>query len=247
VISDVATSGPIARFGFQEGDQIVSINGQRITTEREFIDLLVSPQIQNQRVQIVVWRDDQRVPVWVEPWVLMQSESSTYAQADPLEPLGIVLDDRYQTPVVWKVTTQSPAYYSGIRSGDVIVAWNRQYVSDHQDLINLVQQTQANEFPVQISRNRQLRVVTLEVDGQGRTALRPTYDQASSTTDGAGTYSQGTFYQQRTYTQPGTTYVQPGSMYVQPGATYSQPGYSQPGTYNQPQGRPALLPRLRGR
>jgi hypothetical protein len=196
---------------------------------------LVSPEIQNRRVQVIVWRNDQRVPIWIEPWVLIQSDSAAYAQADPLEPLGIVLDDRYQSPVVWKVVAQSAAYYAGIRAGDVIVAWNRQYVSDHQDLINLAQQTQANEFPVQISRNRQLRTVMLELDGQTRTALRPMYDQA---------VQPGTYYEQRTYTQPGATYVQPGPTYVQPGMRYTQPG-----TYGPPlmPGRPAILPRFRGR
>jgi len=280
VISDIGSSGPITRFGFREGDQIISVNNTRVSSEPQFIQSLTSPQFQNQRVQVWVWRNGQQVPVWVEPWAFLQTSSSSYAQSDTLEQLGVVLDDRYQSPVVWKVLPRSPAYYAGIRSNDVIMAWNGQHVSDSQELESLAQDTRESEIPVQLSRNRQLRQVTLETDGsESRTAFRPDYDESYGTTDATGAPQSGasygtparsgTYYQQRTYTQPGTTYVQPGTTYVQPGTTYVQPGtsYSQPGTtYTQPgttyvrpgstyvqpqdgfqQNRPAILPRLRGR
>jgi C-terminal processing protease CtpA/Prc len=279
VISDIASSGPITRFGFREGDQIISVNNTRVSSEPQFIQLLTSPQFQNQRVQVWVWRNGQQVPVWVEPWALLQSSSSGYAQADALEQFGLVLDDRYQSPVVWKVLPRSPAHYAGIRSSDVIMAWNGQHVSDSQELESLAQDTRESEIPVQLSRNRQLRQVTLEMDdSQSRTAFRPEYE-SYGTTDAIGapqsggsyttpTRQSGTYYEQRTYTQPGTwvqpgtTYVQPGTTYVQPGTSYVQPGttYAQPGTtyvrpggtYVQPQdgfqqNRPNILPRLRGR
>jgi hypothetical protein len=220
-------------------------------------------------VQVMVWRQGRQVPVWVEPWVLVQSSSSGYAQSDPLEPLGIVLDDRYQMPVVWKVLPRTPAYYAGVRSGDVIVAWSGQHINDPQDLIGMVHDAQQDQVQLQVSRNRQLRQLTLDLDGQTRTALRPGHDQSYGTTDTTDGYSYGTTrIQSGTYVQPGTTiqgqtYVQPGA-YGQAGATFTQPGvygqtgtsygqtgtmYSQPGggTYGQPAARPNLLPRLRGR
>lgn len=257
VVSDIASSGPISQSGFREGDQILSVNGNRVASEQQFLNLLTSPQFINQRAQVLVWRNGQQVPLWVEPWTLTQHTGSTSAQSDPLEPFGIVLDDRYQSPVVWKVQPQSPAYYAGIRGNDVIVAWNGQHVNDPQELTQVAEQTQQNEIPVQISRNRQLRNVTLEMEGQTRTALRPSYQESYDTSGGATQqgYSQQTFQQgyaqpqtfQQGYTQ-GQTFVQPGTTYAQPGTTYVQP---QGGTYVQPQGtqqnRPGILPWLRGR
>src|SRR5207237_10752997 len=146
----------------------------------------------NQRLPVMVWRNGQQTPVWVEPWLLTQhyQQSSGYAQADALEPYGIVLDDRYQAPVVWKVTPRSPAYYAGIRGNDVIVAWNNQHVNDPDELTNAVEQTDRSEIPVQISRNRQLRNLTLEADST-RTALRPNYDQSyDGTTTKQGRYTE---------------------------------------------------------
>ena len=130
IISDISSSGPITRFGFREGDRIISVNGTRVSSEQQFIEYLLSPRYANQRVQVVVWRNNQQVPIWVEPWVLVQEDSSSTAQVDPLETYGVILDDRYQYPVVWKVLPRTPAYYAGIRAGDVIVAWSGQHVSD---------------------------------------------------------------------------------------------------------------------
>jgi len=270
VISDVSSSGPISRAGFREGDQVVSVNGSRVASEQQFLTALASPQIQNQRVQVLVARNGQQVPLWVEPWSVMQSSSSGYAQNDPLEQFGLVLDDRYQFPVVWKVTPRSPAYYAGIRNNDVIVTWNGQHVSHPQDLHQVAQQTQANEIPVQISRNRQLRQVTLEAD-QARTALRPNYDQSDDSQganqgyqqdqqsgyqpQGAGQqtggYSQQAGYQQGGY-QEQPAYQQ-GSYQQQPayqGGYQQQPTYQQgqSGTYQQNTNQGGVLfPRLRGR
>jgi len=230
----------------------MSVNGQRVASDQQFISTLMSPQVANQRVPVMVWRNGQQVPVYVEPWVLtqgLQGSGSGYAQANALEQYGIVLDDRYQAPVVWKVTPRSSAYYAGIRGNDVIVAWNNQHVNDPEELSNVVNQTDRSEIPVQISRNRQLRNLTLEADGQARTALRPTYDQsydASPQQGGYGqqqstegytqpqTYQQGQGYQQSGY-QQGQTYQQ--------GYTQPQQGYQQQGAYQQ--NRSGILPRLR--
>jgi len=204
-------------------------------------------------VQVLVWRNGQQVPVWVQPWTLIQTHSGAYAQADALQPYGIVLDDRYSSPVVWKVQPQSPAHYAGIRSNDIIVAWNGQHVNDPQELEHVAQQTQQSEIPVQLSRNRQLREVTLEADGQTRTALRPNYEESSQqqTFQQEG-YAQPQTFQQGGYTQGQTLhqgYAQPQTFqqggytqgqtfqqgYAQP-QTYQQSGYVQPGTtYTQPQ------------
>jgi C-terminal processing protease CtpA/Prc len=247
VISDVASSGAISRAGFREGDHIVSINGARVSSEQQFLNALMSPQIQNQRVQILVWRNSQQVPLWIEPWAVLHTASSSQEQSNALEQLGLVMDDRYQFPVVWRVTPRSPAYYAGIRTNDVIVTWNGQHVRHPQDLDQVAEQTEASEIPVQISRNRQLRQVVLETDGQTRTALRPNYDQEQY--DNRGTnqngYQQGQgAYQQGAYQQGQQPGVQQG--YYQQGN--NQQGTGQQGTYQQNMNQgPGLFPRLRGR
>jgi predicted metalloprotease with PDZ domain len=255
VISDIASSGPITRFGFREGDRIISVNGTRVSSEQQFVQYLVSPRVMNQRVQVIVWRNNQQVPIWVEPWVLVQE--TTVAQTDPLETYGVVLDDRYSYPVVWRVLPRSPAYYAGIRSGDVIVAWSGQYVYNPDDLVTLAQQQSGEEIAVQVSRNRQLRQLTLDAsDSQSsRTALRPDFDQQSfdsqtqtdtrwqqqGTIQGGYGQRSGTQLQGGTYGQTTTGFgQQSGAYYGTQGAgisgqagAYGQTGYGQTGAYGQ--------------
>ena len=95
VISDISSSGAITRFGFREGDQILSVNGWRVSDERQFIEYLFDPQFRNQRVDVVVWRGGRQTTIYVQPSLLIQEYTSASSQSDPLEEYGLVLDDRY--------------------------------------------------------------------------------------------------------------------------------------------------------
>jgi C-terminal processing protease CtpA/Prc len=177
IISDIGTNSAITRFGFREGDRILAVNGWRVANESQFVEYLFDPQLRNQRVEVIAWRNGQQVPIWVEPWVLVQEY--TTVQADPLEQYGLVLDDRYQDYiVVWKVLPRSPAFYAGIRPGDVIVSWSGRHINRPQEFVTLVQQGNwSGPIDLQVSRNRQLRALQLDM-GQvsARTALRPNLD-----------------------------------------------------------------------
>src|SRR6185295_10657071 len=59
VIADVATQGPIAKLGFQEGDRIVSVAGRNITRQADFIPYLYSSNVAGGRVPIVINRAGQ--------------------------------------------------------------------------------------------------------------------------------------------------------------------------------------------
>jgi hypothetical protein len=160
VISDVASSGAIARVGFREGDRIVSVNGQRITREADFVRYLFAPDIRDQRVKVIVFRDGREEIVYVEPVVLVQQYS--VVEADPLEEFGIVIDDRYTDRlIVWKVIPRSPAFYAGIRAGDVITTFDGRQLGAVNDLVQLLSQARADEVTIGVQRSqasRQLRV-----------------------------------------------------------------------------------------
>jgi hypothetical protein len=174
VIADIGSNSVITRFGFRAGDRIISVNGQRLTTERQFIDFLFDPQFRNRRVEVIVFRGGAQTVLYVEPAVLIQDY--TTVTVDPLEEYGIVLDDRYPNHVVvWKVLPRSAAFYAGIRPGDMIVVWSGRRVGHPREFATLVQQGGARgAIDIQVSRNRQLRDLQLEMGA--RTALRPNLD-----------------------------------------------------------------------
>ena len=106
----------MARFGFRDGDRIVSVSGHPVVSERQFIDFLLTDTVNP--VQVVVFRNGRNQAIVVDPTVLTQQN---FAEAEPLEEFGIVLDDRFNDRiVVWRVLPGTPAFYAGFHPGDVI-------------------------------------------------------------------------------------------------------------------------------
>jgi len=160
VISDVSSRGPIAKLGFHERDRIVSVNGHRVSGEPEFIEYLMASDAD--RVAVVVNRDGREETIYVQPAVF--NTEYEYADEQPLEQFGVVLDDRYDDKiVVWKVVPRSPAYYAGVREGDVIIT-----VGDHpyhsrtefeKGLVGL----KSGEADIQVRRGDKTRDLSVDV------------------------------------------------------------------------------------
>lgn len=162
VISDVSTRGPIARLGFREGDRIISVNAQKVTREADFVQYLFAEDVRNERVEVVVFRGGKQQIIYVEPIVLIKEYYAV--QVDPLEQFGLILDDRYPDRiVVWRVVPRSPAFYAGIRAGDVIVTFGGERVTSADAFVQLVQDVEPGNVAVEVMRDRQARTYEVEV------------------------------------------------------------------------------------
>ena len=183
VIADVAAQGAIAKVGFQEGDRIVSVNGQRVTTEAEFMAFLRADDLRDQRVKVIVFRGGREQIVYIQP-SLIYRETVVY---DPLWRYGIVIDDRYPDRIViLRVYPRTPAYYAGLRAGDVVIGLRGQRIARVADFASAL----ANpEGRVALRVNRGNRPRDLEIDAdasvESRTTLRPNLD-AETRIDGRG-------------------------------------------------------------
>lgn len=165
IINDVSTSGPIARLGFREGDRIISVNGRRVSRERDFIQYVFADDVRQERVKVIVLRGDREEVVYLEPTVFI--EETQVVHHDPLEHFGIVVDDRYDDQLlVWKVIPRTPAYYAGIRAGDVITLFDGQRVTAPQQFVTLVEKVDGNAVQVEVNRNRQARKLDVELSNQ---------------------------------------------------------------------------------
>src|SRR4029079_3911972 len=141
--------GAISKLGFHEGDRIVSVNGRRVTREPEFIEYLMASDAD--RVAVVVTRDGREETIYVRPAVF--TEEYEYADAEPLEQIGIVLDDRYNDRiVVWKVIPRSPAYYAGVREGDVITTFGDRPYRTRSEFEKAIVGAKEGEANIQVRR-----------------------------------------------------------------------------------------------
>jgi membrane-associated protease RseP (regulator of RpoE activity) len=193
VVADLAAQGVLANAGLLEGDQIVSINGRPATTEAQLVQLLLSPQLANQPIAMVVLRGGQQQTITLQPGALMQG----IAAADPLFHAGMVLDAADSNRVVvQRVFPRTPAYYAGLRTGDVIGTINGQPITSPALLSQAL--TAGGNVNVQVTRNGQTRDLAFTTGDLGqRTAMLP----------GALSGTAGT-----TATVPGTSTTTPGAI-----------------------------------
>lgn len=181
LINDVATTGPIANLGFRANDYIMSVNGTRVANEAAFLQALSQAQ---GPVQVAVWRNGQQQIVQVNPAVLFADQQ---VAVNPMEQFGVILDDRYANQaLVWRVIPQSPAFYAGVRPGDVLTSFNNQPIRGIQGFTTLLGNAGTGNVALQVSRNRQIRTLNANLAaanvgarGEVREALRPNLDGAA--------------------------------------------------------------------
>jgi hypothetical protein len=187
IINDLGT-GAISRLGFREGDRVYSVNGVRVDSEAAFVRTMFDPRWRDQRVNVIIYRHGRPWTVYVQPAALVQ-EYTTVAY-DPLDDWGLVLDDRYDDyVVVWRVRPRTPAYYAGLRAGDVITTWQGRRLTGRDDFVRLAGQGGFNDLALDISRNRQTRRIDLDLSDlrtSTRTSLRPDFEADMGVRGSAG-------------------------------------------------------------
>jgi S1-C subfamily serine protease len=160
VISDVETTGPIARLGFREGDRIVSVNGQPVVSEADFMRFALTGN--DNPVETVVVRDGLNQRIIMDPTVLYQQ--SVVPVVEPLEQFGIVLDDRFNDRVVvWRVLPGTPAFYAGFRPGDVIATLSGQPFTTRSQFEQAIAGLPAGEVALQVRRGDRPRDLVVDV------------------------------------------------------------------------------------
>jgi hypothetical protein len=184
VISDIATSGALAstisQIGFREGDRILSVDGYRVASDTDFVRYLLADEVLYEEVPVVVWRGQRRVTLYVEPSVLVERMQTV--NYDPLEQFGVVLDDRYDDRVaIWKVLPRSPAFYAGLRAGDVITTFRGERITSPQAFTRIVERVEPGEVALEVNRNQRVRQIDvdwpqLRTGMSARSALRPEID-----------------------------------------------------------------------
>jgi PDZ domain-containing protein len=216
VISDLANNGIFANAGFLAGDRIVSINGRPITSEAQFVQMLTGPNLGTQALPVVVLRDGQQQTLTLQPTALGQA----IVNYDPYYQYGMLMDETNPNQMlVQRVFPRTPAYYAGLRQGDVITSLNGQPIANLSAFTQGLSQANG-AVPLQITRAGQTRDIQFDpsigAQDSVRTALRPNFDGNAATgaqLDGAGI---------RTGT--GAAATAPGIGAAIPGASATAPG-----------------------
>lgn len=161
-VMDVATSGAISKAGILEGDRILSVNDQKVATEREFIRSLFAEPTRLRTAKVAILRDGKEPTLVLSPFRLI--EELLVATGEPFDQLGLVLDDRHKGQIiVAKVTALSPAFYAGLRAGDEIVTFERTQLTGPEEFARLVLAFKPGFATLSINRGTRQRYVELEI------------------------------------------------------------------------------------
>jgi hypothetical protein len=177
-VSALAPTAAIGRIGLRTGDYIMSINGQRLASEADFVRFLLAEDVRAAgRVPLVVWRDGRQTTLYVEPAMLVESIQPAQ-RAGGFAQFGVVLDDRYSDQiVVARVTSGSPAHAAGIRAGDLLTAIDGQRLSSAADLEAALEAS--GRSTVQVDLVRQVDVnLARTANAVPHTTFRPSPDGA---------------------------------------------------------------------
>jgi membrane-associated protease RseP (regulator of RpoE activity) len=171
-VADLVNDGAFAHAGFREGDRILSVNGQSVITEAQFVQSLLNPGAPNQTFNVIVFRNGQQFTIPVRSTAIMGG----ITPFDPLFQTGLLVDQSHPNQIVVnRVFPRTPAFYAGLRPGDVITSMNGQPIAGISALTQALQSGTANKLGLQITRNGQMRdiMLTTTSDGSIRTAMLP--------------------------------------------------------------------------
>ncbi len=147
-----------AQAGFQQRDEILSVEDTDVKTWQEFRIALIDHGIDGGNVRIRVKTDDlhelERVIAFGERRILNE-------KTDVLQLLGF----DFWRPVIPArinlITEDSAAAASGLQKNDLVVAINQQPISDWAELVEIVQASAGKPLAFLISRNGEQKTLTL--------------------------------------------------------------------------------------
>lgn len=153
-VQSVQRGSPADEAGIEEGDYILSVDGQQISSEQDLQDALQQVQA-GESIQAEIWRDRQRQQVRLSlpeqremAFRRPQRGGPFEGQQEPDRPfLGVMLQpaERQEGVEITQVHPQGPASQAGLQSGDVIVEIEGTQVSSPQEAARAIESLQPGD------------------------------------------------------------------------------------------------------
>ena len=154
VVADLIPNGVLAQAGLHEGDRIGSINGRSIDREPKFVDAFLTAG--NREVILVVERSGRQQTLTIKTTALM----SAMVPADPLYQAGLLLEEESSGQVVvTRVFNLTPAFYAGLKPGDVVTTISGQPIQSVAELTKVLRW--GGNLTIIVNRNGQTRQLTM--------------------------------------------------------------------------------------
>ncbi len=157
IVGPVEPGTLAAQAGFQSGDEIVAVGGEKSPTWSQVISLLFAEVIQNRSIQVevVTQAGDKQIRMLAIPKELAENPN-LLGQKLGLRPFEPPLP-----PVIDQVEPGSPAEAAGLRSGDRIVAADGEPIEEWRQLVEIVRANPKRPLKFVVERHGQIQAITL--------------------------------------------------------------------------------------
>jgi regulator of sigma E protease len=161
IVGSVEPDSLAAQAGFQKGDEIVAIEGERAPTWNQVFSLLFAQVAQHHYVQVEVITPagDKQIRTLEIPQELTENPN-LLGQKLGLRPLEPPLP-----PVIDKVEPGSPAEAAGLKPGDRIVGVDGASIEEWRQLVEIVRANPKRPLEVVVERQGQTLTITLTPAG----------------------------------------------------------------------------------
>lgn len=154
MISDVVQGTSFAENGFLSGDEIATINGNKIDSAAQAHELLIYTYIKGGSIEVVTTNNKRATVVF--------SGENLGEFKNPGENIGLYVAGKIGKITVNSVTKDGAAEKEGIKKGDVIIAVDGVKMNNANRVINTVGYTEKETLDFTILRDGKEQVITLE-------------------------------------------------------------------------------------
>lgn len=139
IVRFVSEDSPAGRAGIQPGDQIVSVDGERVENWREALDIFLINA--NQTLDVALERDGERVRTELE------------VEARGEDQVGYTGLFPAVQPQVARLREDFPAEKAGLEPGDIIIGVDGKDIVSNQELIEAIESKQGESIRLRVLRN----------------------------------------------------------------------------------------------
>ncbi|MBA2655731.1 MAG: RIP metalloprotease RseP [Tatlockia sp.] len=161
MIDEVKPGSIAALAGLQSKEEILSLDGKKIASWRDFQFALMPLLGSNEDVPITVkslaTNHQRQLTLDLKNWAIDSKKP------DPLGSLGIVPFIPKITPIIGEVVNNSAAEAAGLKPGDLIQQMNGKPVNDWMDLVEFVKAHPGDSIVLIFSRDGQVHSVSMKI------------------------------------------------------------------------------------
>ncbi len=150
LLGEVEPASIAARAGFQEGDEILSVNGKRTPTWDDATMALLDQALARRDARVEVLSADQRR---LERYIDFGDADEALAKGGLLKNIGFSVWRPKVPPVIDRVLPDKPAERAGLKPGDRVVAVNGEPVEYWHEWVKVIRAHPGQQVRVEVLRD----------------------------------------------------------------------------------------------